>query len=68
MYTVRRLAESAAAYGDVLVDAKNHRDAAREFGPRPGDHLIVSDGRTVVRYHVNQSGRIVEQSRYSTGE
>jgi len=71
MYNVRRLYESLAArlvgQGDERVEGASHRDAAaRSLLAEPGTELIVSDGRTTVRYHVDQIGRIVEQSRYTT--
>jgi hypothetical protein len=67
MYTVRRLREARAVSAeDARVPAANHRDAAaRSLLAEPGAELIVSDGHTTIRYHVDQIGRIVEQSRYT---
>jgi hypothetical protein len=66
MYTVRRLHEGCTTNGEKRVIAVGHRDAAaRSLLAEPGARLIVSDGHTTIRYHVDAIGRIVEQSRYS---
>jgi hypothetical protein len=66
MYTVRRLREPLATADAEPVAAADHRDAAaRSLLAEPRAELIVSDGRTVIRYRVDQIGRIVEQSRYT---
>jgi hypothetical protein len=66
MYTVRRLREPLATAGTAHIDADDHRDAdACSSLAEPGAELIVSDGRIIIRYRVDQLGRIVEQSRYT---
>jgi hypothetical protein len=67
LYTVRRLREQSTAYSyPERIDADDHRDAATRSGLRaPGAELLVNDGHTVIRYHVDSIGRLVEQSRYS---
>jgi len=67
MYAVRRLREARAVFAeDARVDAARPRDAAaRSLLAEPGAELIVSDGHTIVRYRVDQIGRIIEQSRYT---
>jgi len=65
MYYVLRLHGPTSEHPEP-IEARDHRNAAElsRFNV-PSTDLLVSNGPTTIRYHVDTLGRITEQSRYS---
>ena len=65
MYYVLRLHSPMSEHPEQIA-AHDHRNAVElsRFNV-PSTDLLVSNGPTTIRYHIDTLGRITEQSRYS---